>query len=217
MADSVKRAYHSTHRAAAAAARRARIRQAAARLFVEQGYAATSMRQVAAAAEVGERTLYDAFPSKAALFSHALDVAVVGDEEPVAVAARPEITAAREESDPQAALAQHIAYTVALLDRAADLIMVSVEAAGTDADMRAAADAGSAATHRVHLALTESLHARGALHPGLTPEAAADLLYALLSPHVHQLLRRHRSWSSERYRTWLELSLTHQLLDQPHP
>lgn len=69
----------------------------------------------------------------------------------------------------------------------------------------------------VPLALTESLHARGALQSGLTPEAAADLLYALLSPHVHQLLRRHRNWSSERYRTWLELSLTHQLLDQPHP
>ncbi|MEU3838431.1 helix-turn-helix domain-containing protein [Streptomyces sp. NPDC028635] len=216
MADSVKRAYRSTNRAAAAAARRARIRQAAARLFVEHGYAATTMRQVAAAAEVGERTLYDAFPSKTALFSHTLDVSIAGDEQPVAVAARPEVTAALAEDDPRAAITRHVAYCAALLDRAGDLIMVSVEAAGTDADMRAAAEAGAAATHRVHLALAESLQARGALRPGLTATAAADLLYALLSPHLHQLLRRHRTWSSEQYCTWLEQSLTRDLLE-PRP
>jgi AcrR family transcriptional regulator len=212
MGDTVKRAYRSTTRAAAAAARRGRIREAAVRLFVEQGYAATTMRQIAVAAEVGERTLYDAFPSKAALFSHALDVATVGDEEPVAVAARPEIVAARDDADPRAAIARHVAYSAALLDRAGDLIMVSVEAAGADPDMRAAADAGAAATHRVHLALAESLHARGALRDGLDPAGAADVMYALVSPHVHRLLRRHRGWSGERYRGWLEESLARELL-----
>ncbi|HEX5406405.1 MAG TPA: helix-turn-helix domain-containing protein [Pseudonocardiaceae bacterium] len=59
MADPVKRAYRSPARAAT----RARIREAATRLFVAQGYVATTLRQVAAAAGVGERTLYDAFPS----------------------------------------------------------------------------------------------------------------------------------------------------------
>jgi AcrR family transcriptional regulator len=212
MTDGVKRVYRSGARAAAAAATRSRIRQAAAGLFVERGYVATTMREVAAAAGVGERTLYDAFPTKAALFAHTLGVATVGDEEPVRVAHRPEIAAAHDQPDPRRALAQLVAYSTALLERAGDLIMVSVEAAGADPDMRAAADAGAHATLGVHLELTTQLHARGALRPGLDAAAAADILYALASPHLHQLLRRHRGWPAERYRAWLEAALTHELL-----
>ncbi|XIE80832.1 helix-turn-helix domain-containing protein [Streptomyces sp. SBR177] len=52
-ADPGKRPYDAPRRAAAAARTRARIREAAARLFVEQGYAATRMREIARAAGVG--------------------------------------------------------------------------------------------------------------------------------------------------------------------
>jgi AcrR family transcriptional regulator len=211
--ETVKRPYRSPARESAAAATRARIREAATRLFIEQGYAATTLRQIAKAAGVGERTLYDAFASKAALFMHTLSVATVGDEEPVAVAARPEVTGARRETDARLAIAQHVAYSADLLDRAGDLIMVGVEAMGADADMRAAADAGAEATHRVHLAFAESLHARGALRPRLDPADAADVLYGLLSPHMHQLLRRHRGWSAERYRAWLRDTVTRELIE----
>lgn len=212
MAGDVKREYRSEARAAAAAATRARIRDAAARLFVERGYVATTMRQVATAAGVGERTLYDAFPNKVALFTHTLSVATVGDEEPVRVFDRPDMAAARRQADPRAAIADLIAYTAELLERAGDLIMVSVEAAGADPDMRAAAGAGADATHRVHLALTTALHQRGALRDGLDPITAADTLYALASPHLHQLLRRHRGWTAERYTTWLENAAIRELL-----
>lgn len=207
-----KRQYRSTKRAASAAQTRARIRAAAAALFAEQGYVATKMKEVAAQAGVGERTLYDAFPTKAALFGHTLGVATVGDEEPVAVADRPQMRAVREETDPRAAIADTVAYLTDLLERAGDLIMVSVEAAGADPDMRAAAEAGSRATHQVYLALTASLHRQGALRPGLDAATAADILYALGSPHVHQLLRRHRRWSAEDYRAWLERLLIGELL-----
>ena len=212
MADDVKRTYRSEARAATAAATRARIREAAARLFVERGYVATTMRHIAAAAAVGERTLYDAFPTKAALFTHTLGVAIVGDEETVPVFDRPEMTTARGQADPRVAIAQLIAYTADLLERAGDLIMVSVAAAGADPDMRAAADAGAAATHRLHLALTTAMHERGALRDGLDPTTAADTLYALASPHMHQLLCRHRSWRVERYTAWLENAATRELL-----
>ncbi|WP_446217448.1 helix-turn-helix domain-containing protein [Micromonospora sp. IBHARD004] len=212
MADPVKRQYRSAARVAAAAATRVRIRAAAASLFTRKGYVATTMREVAAEAGIGERTLYDAFPSKAALFQHTLGVATVGDEQPVRVADRAEIRAAQQQLDARAAIGRTIEYTAALLDQAGDLIMVSVEAAGADADMRAAADAGASATHQVYLALTEELARRRALRAGLDATAAADILYALGSPHVHQLLRRHRGWSPERYRRWLEDVVAQQLL-----
>ncbi|WP_199435523.1 TetR/AcrR family transcriptional regulator [Qaidamihabitans albus] len=212
MSDSVKRQYRSPRRAAAAAATRARIRNAAALLFVQRGYVATTMKEVAAAAEVGERTLYDAFPSKPVLFGHTLGVATVGDEQPVRVSDRPEIIAAREAPDPELAIKQIVSYTVPLLERASDLIMVSVEAAGADPDMRAAADAGASATHEVCSAFTMALHERGLLRDGLDAITAADIMYALSSPHMHQLLRRHRRWSVPHYQAWLESSLIQQLL-----
>ena len=81
--------------------------------------------------------------------------------------------------------------------------MVSIEAAGADPDMRAAADAGAAATHQVYLGLTENLHARGALRDGMDAVTAADVLYVLCSPQTFQLLRRHRNRGAERYRDWL--------------
>ncbi|MGW6710075.1 TetR/AcrR family transcriptional regulator [Streptomyces sp. NPDC054956] len=208
-----KRQYRSTKRAASATETRARIRAAAAELFARQGYVATKMKEVAALAGVGERTLYDAFPTKAALFGHTLGVATVGDEEPVRVRDRPQIRAVREEADPRAAIADMTAYLSDLLDRAGDLIMVSVEAAGADPDMRAAADAGAKATHEVYLALTTALHEQGALRPGLDAATAADIFYALGSPHMHQLLRRHRGWTAEGYRAWLERVLISELLD----
>lgn len=102
-------------------------------------------------------------------------VATVGDEAPVPVADRPEVRAAYDEEDPVAAIGQMVALVAALLDRAGDLIMVSVEAAGADPDMRAAADVGAEATHHVYLALTDALRNRGALRHGLDATAAADI------------------------------------------
>lgn len=212
MAESVKRRYRSPRRDAAAAATRARIREAATAAFVEHGYAATTLREVARRAGVGERTLYDSFGGKSGLFSHALDVAVAGDEEPVPVAERPEVLAAGREADAALALERMVDYTVGLLERAGDLIMVSVEAAGADPDMRAAARAGSEATHRVQLEFARALARTGSLRPAVDAETAADVLYTLLSPHTHQLLRRHRGWSVERYRRWLHATVRAQLL-----
>ncbi|WP_433063281.1 TetR/AcrR family transcriptional regulator [Dactylosporangium sp. CS-033363] len=191
-------------RAEAAARTRARIREAAAALFVSRGYVVTTMRDIARAAEVGERTVYAAFPGKAELFRHVLDVATAGDEEPVAVADRPEIRTGD--------LPTVLGYTADLFERAGDLIMVTVQAADADPDMRAAADAGARATRAVWLTLTQSLHDAGELRAGLSAQEAADILYALASPHTHQLLRRHCRWTPQRYRTWLTETATQQLL-----
>ena len=212
MAEPVKRRYRSEARAAAAAETRRRIREAATELFVEQGYAATSLREVAARAGVGERTLYDAFPSKVALFSHALDVATVGDEEEVAVAERDEIQDAIADPDPHRAMRSYLSYCVGLLERAGPLIMVVQAAADADDQMRAMNDAGRDATVRLHQRFAGALMERGSLAPGLDDATAADLLYALTSPHVHQLLRTDRGWTAEQYTAWLEATAVDQVL-----
>ncbi len=202
-AEPVKRSYVSPVREQRAAETRAAIRAAAARLFVRGGYAATTLRAVAAEAGVAERTVYAAFPSKRELYRHVLGVAVVGDDEPVAVAERSEVAEALAGSDPYAVLAAWTAYGCALLDRAGDLIFVGIEGAGADPDLRSGLDEDARATHANHRRAVRRLAALDALPDGVTVSAATDVLYALGSPHLHRLLRRDRGWSARRYRAWV--------------
>jgi AcrR family transcriptional regulator len=67
---------------------------AATRLFVERGYARTSIADVAEAAGVSERTVYVRFAGKAELLKRAIDVAAAGDTEGVPVSARAWMTEA---------------------------------------------------------------------------------------------------------------------------
>src|SRR5215472_185333 len=104
MGEPVKRPYRSPLREQAAQRTRTQIRDAAAQLFAEQGYALTTMRQIAENAEVSERTAYLAFPSKLDLFMGVIGVATAGDDQPIPIAQRPEFQAALSERDGKKAL-----------------------------------------------------------------------------------------------------------------
>ncbi len=74
------------------------------RLFVEAGYAATKMTDVAAAAEVSVELVYGAFGTKANLLKTVFEVTIAGDDEPVPLMQRPALLAIRAEPDPARAL-----------------------------------------------------------------------------------------------------------------
>lgn len=209
---SVKRTYQSPLRQEAARATRARVRTAAAELFVSQGYAATTMRQVAAAAGVAERTVYAAFASKAELFGEVVGVTLTGDELPIAVADRPEFRQALTEQDPHRALELMVDYGTALLERAGPLIMAGIRSSGADADMRRFDADGAQATAANARSIAQALAGLDALRPGTNVRQAADVLFVLGSPHVHHLLRQYCGWSAEQYRDWLLDTLTRTLL-----
>ena len=65
-----------------------RIIAAATELFLADGYVATTLEAVAKRARVGARTVYVRFGTKAALFKRVVDVAIVGDTQPVDVLGR---------------------------------------------------------------------------------------------------------------------------------
>src|SRR3954447_1704856 len=82
-----KRVYHSPLRAEQALRTRAAVLDAAGRCFLERGYAATTMRDVAARAGVSVQTVFGQ-GSKAALLLACVDRAVVGDDEQAPMAER---------------------------------------------------------------------------------------------------------------------------------
>lgn len=216
VSETVKQPYRSKVRAEAALRTRRLIREAAADLFVRNGVAATTMREVAAEAGVAERTVYTAFPNKAALFKEVLDVAVAGDEEPVPVADRPVFTAALTGSDP-ARVADLVAESaVVIMERAGDLMMTAVESAGADPEMRAIDDHSTTMMAVNMLAMARAWQGAGLLREGVPPQQAADILVTLLSPHAHHLLRRVRGWEPSRYRSWVSDTVARTLL-RPAP
>src|SRR3954447_9572957 len=82
-----KRVYNSPLRAEQAQRTRATVLDGASRCFLDKGYAATTMKDVAAAAGVSVQTVFGQ-GSKAALLLACVDRAVVGDDEDVPFARR---------------------------------------------------------------------------------------------------------------------------------
>ncbi|TDV46850.1 TetR/AcrR family transcriptional regulator [Actinophytocola oryzae] len=212
MSSDVNRAYRSPRRAEAARQTRQLIRDAAFRLFVEQGITVTTMRQIAAEAGVAERTVYTAFPSKIALFHEVMDIRTVGDELPVPVSDRAEFTASQSEPDPHEAVRQFVDFGCALLERVGDLIMAAIESSGADPDMREWSTRASDETSKNINAVAQAWKDAGFLRDDLTADEAGAAMYALSSPHVHHLLRRRQGWSVERYRTWVITTITTTML-----
>jgi AcrR family transcriptional regulator len=123
-----------------ARATRDRIVGAATALFLERGYTATTVEAIASAAEVGVATVYQAFGTKAAVLARALDVAIAGDDDPVAVLDRDWVATAREEPDPRRRLATVVTGAARIAARTAPLKEVMRDAAATEPDIRALLD-----------------------------------------------------------------------------
>ena len=104
-----RRGYASPARTEQARQTRKRVIEAATRLFVQQGYATTTMRAIADAADVSVPTVELLFGTKAQLLHVVIDVAVAGDDEPVPVLNRAwaaEARSARDLADFLSAVAQ---------------------------------------------------------------------------------------------------------------
>ena len=89
MSDVKGKAGPGTRRAEQARATRRRITDQALELFLRQGYAATTLEQIAASAGVAVQTVYFHFGNKATVLKQIVDLLAVGDEEPLPMLDRP--------------------------------------------------------------------------------------------------------------------------------
>ena len=96
-----------TRRPHEGAARQARTRrtwtavvEAARTLFVERGYAATTIEAISDLSDTPQATVYRLFSSKLGILKAVLDISVVGDNEAVAMADRPRVRALLSDRDP---------------------------------------------------------------------------------------------------------------------
>src|SRR3954453_5107019 len=203
----VKRRYQSAVRTTGAQETRRKIRAAAAERFVRHGYAGTSMKAIAAAAGVSEATVFVAFPTKAALLGECIRVAVRGDDEPAPLLA-PQWPRVLLEAPPERMLGLLADGSAQLLSRTARLLAVGESVGPADPELSAERERGRAATHSDLLELARAMKRAGALKEGMSPEQAADVMYALAaSESAYLRLVEHRGWSTADYARMLERAL----------
>jgi AcrR family transcriptional regulator len=186
--------------------------EAAQCLFLERGYGATTIEAISELADVPPATLYRLFSSKSGILKALVDVSIVGDEEAVPMANRPEIRTLLAEADPRSNLVGFARITAEVNSRVAPLYRVLVSAAGSDADAAALFEELTRQRQTGQRLIARSLTRAGSLRPDLRERDAADLIHALMSPELYQLLVVDRHWNSERYERWLANTLADQLL-----
>jgi AcrR family transcriptional regulator len=193
-------------------ATRRRIREAAERLFVRHGYLSTTIEAVAAEAAVAVQTVYFVFGTKRALLAEVLDVATAGVAGPAPILERPWVDEARHEADPRKAVRLIAHHGCRIVARLAPVYEVVHGAAAADPDIAALLQRDKQRRLDNQTELVRMLADKGALAPGRDVAWAADVLFALLSHEMHQLLVVDRGWSLDAWEHWLADALTAQLL-----
>jgi AcrR family transcriptional regulator len=191
---------------------RAAVVEAARRLFLERGYGATTIEAISDVADVPPATVYRLFSSKHGILKSLLDVSIVGDDEKVPMADRPQIRSLLTGSEPRAQLAGFVKITSQVNERVAPLYRILVSAAGTDPDAAALLDGLTRQRQQGQRVIARSLARAAALRPELRERDAADVIHALMSPELYRLLVLDRGWKTERYQRWVAAILADQLL-----
>jgi AcrR family transcriptional regulator len=191
---------------------RAAVVEAARILFLEHGYAATTMEDISDQSGVPAATVYRLFAGKLGILKALLDLSIAGDDQAVPLTDRPAVQALLADSDPRKQLAGFARICRGIMTRTEPAYRILVGAAGSDPD--AATLLAEQNRHRLlgQSRITRALASAGALRPGLREPTAADIVHAVMSPEVYRLLVGDRGWPPEQYERWLAGALIGQLL-----
>lgn len=190
----------------------AAVVQGARALFLERGYSATTVEMISERSDVPPATVYRLFSSKIGILTALIDAAVTGAEGAGTLVDQPFAQALLHEPDPAKQLAGFAAICRATNVRTAPLYRILVGAAASDRDAAALLAERTESRGAGQRQIARTLARAGALRPGVRERDAADIIHALMSPEVFQLLVEDRGWPEKRYEQWLTQTLIDQLL-----
>jgi len=194
---------------------RAAVIEAARTLFLERGYAATTIEAISDLSDVPPATVYRLFSSKLGILKALLHVLIAGDDQAVAMQDRPHVRALLANPDPRNQLSGLAGIIRGIMSRAEPLYRILLSAAGSDPDAAALLAELTRQRQQGQGQIARSLARAGALRPKLRERDAADIIHALTLPEVYRLLVCDRGWSPQRYEQWLTDILISQLLPLP--
>ncbi|MEV0732496.1 TetR family transcriptional regulator [Polymorphospora sp. NPDC050346] len=201
-----RRRYDSLRRTAQALETRADVARAARRLFVEQGWAATTVRDVAREAGVSVPTVYAVYGNKAGLTRALADAADLSADVPLQLA---ELEAA--EKDPRRQLAAMVGFDRRLYERAGDVITLLREAGRTEPELAALYRDGRTRADETRVSVFSSWPP-GVLRPDLDVPTATDIYAGMCNIDVYATLTTERGWTPDQVERWWREALVRELL-----
>jgi AcrR family transcriptional regulator len=200
-AETSVRRYDSSRRQEQARQNRAAVLASARRRFLEQGYSATTVGEVAGDAGVSVEMVYKAFANKAGLLKAVFDVSVAGDDDAVPMVEREVIAQIVAEPDARRKLERYADHMVESMPRAAPVQLLARDAAAADPEAAAVWSQTRAELLTGMTLFARDLEATGSLR--VSADEARDVLWTYVSPEVFELLVLERGWSVARYGTFL--------------
>jgi AcrR family transcriptional regulator len=206
------RKYDSIRRQAQARQTRLQIAEAARLLFLEKGYAGTTIEAVADRAGVAPETIYAAFKNKRNVLSFLFDISIGGDDEDIRLLDRPDPQAVLRETD-QHSLLRIFAWDITkILHRAAPVFEILRIAGKTEPEIAELVQRLLRERLINMTMVAKQIVANGPLREGLNRARAAEILWSMTSPELYLLLTRDRGWPDEEYIQWLTDTLIRLLL-----
>jgi AcrR family transcriptional regulator len=203
------RRYDASGRRLRAAQRRHAVLEAAQELFFSQGYAATTITGIAEAAGVSPETIYKGFGGKRGLVRELRTVALLGAGP---IPAEDRSDRLRGLADPRAVVRGWAKLAGEVAPRVAPILGLVREAAVLDPTMRELADELDSDRLRRMRANARFLADSGHLRPGVSLAQATDVLFAVSSPEMYDLLVVRRGWSTRRYTHFVATTVENALL-----
>ena len=196
-----------THRQRQALWTRRLIVDAARELFLQRGYAVTTMDAIAKEAGVAVSTVYAAFKNKRTILR------AIREAWHEQTRAREINKEASRQPDPERRLEMVAHATRRQWETGGDVVALYQGAAAADpeaaAELREALRGRRAALDRVVEGMEEA-----ALRPDLDAKRAAAILRALCRAEVYRELVEESGWSPDEYEAWLTEALKDQLLSR---
>jgi len=185
-----------------------RIVAAATELFLANGYLATTLEAVARHAQVGARTVYVRFGTKAALFKRVIDVAIVGDTEPVDVMGRAGMQIALTAPTAAERIGAIAAVGRQIMQRTGALFAVAQQAAAVEPQIAGFWQAGREQTRRGHAIFWTRMADDGLLDPAVDLTWLIDTTSILAAAETYLLITRMAGWDLGVYQDWLTTTWT---------
>ncbi|MFG1817333.1 TetR/AcrR family transcriptional regulator [Kribbella sp. NPDC049174] len=192
-------AVKESHRERQARATKEQVARAARGLFAEQGYVATTIAAISAAAEIPAQTIYSAFGNKPAILREIARIWIAEAD------TRRLAQESLQLEDPAERLRSAAHWQTRQFETGIDVIQIYQEAARADARM-------AEEMQRVWDAREQELKIFLKSFKGQLKPRALDLFLACTAAEIYRLLVLDRHWPVEDYETWLGDTLVSQLL-----
>ncbi|MEW6155669.1 MAG: helix-turn-helix domain-containing protein [Actinomycetota bacterium] len=207
-----RRRYSSPVRDEQAALTRSRILDAAGELFLERGYARTTVQDMADRAEVARDTVHAVFGSKARVLTALIDTRLVPGDGPANITETPPAQAIRDEVDPRRQIELFGIWAAGVSARLRPVFEILRTASAVEPEMASVFKEMDRYRLKNMQTFARWFAARGPLR--VSTERAAEIIWALASPDVARMLCDELGWSEAEHSQWLADTLARALLAQ---